>query len=296
MIISSAHETTPSSSSAAAYVATVSSRDAVFTATPLSSDRQGSTSLDQLVQEQEQRMNYRHSLYYSRDAHASSAYFEERTIQLEMENKKLITRITELTRQCALSSATEHEVQRLRQKIHNYKKAQERRDEEYRRDVSDLEKAALLVTERDKKNEKKLLEAYEREEDYKRRLALAETTDAINRERIVSLTEDLHRLSQTVNIHMVDRSELNILEERLKSEMTPNREHSRIRESFESLQRSIETKYVPSEEYEEVMRRLESAMVDSKVCTLSVCLFSCNVYMDEVRINRTVKDTLLYNL
>ena len=143
-------------------------------------------------------------------------------------------------------------------------------------DVSDLEKAAMLVSAKDKENQEIIEGLRARENEYKRKLSIAETNEGINKERITALTNEMYRMAQNVSESMVDKSELEALEHKLRSEMTSTKDYNKMVESFESFQANIDNEYVSNTEYAIVQDELERAGVDIRVLNEST-----NVLMRE---------------
>lgn len=143
---------------------------------------------------------------------------DERILELEAENNILLDRVNELE---SVARSFMKEASVLRRKVDKYQKQKAARDEEFLKDVQDLERAAMLVSARDTELQIHFEECKKREASYKDRLLLAETSELLNAERIVGLSEDWTRLQNDVSKTMIDKNELYLQELKLKRELVP---------------------------------------------------------------------------
>ena len=149
----------------------------------------------------------------------------------------------------------------------------------------------MLISAKDKENQEIIEGLRERENEYKRKLSIAETNESINKERVAALTNEMYRISHSVSESMVDKTELVALEHKLTSEMTPMKEYNKVVESYENLQANVDKEYVSNAEYAGLHDELDRAHLDIKVLSETT-----NVLMHEKELlhaeNAAIKDKL----
>ena len=190
---------------------------------------------------------------------------DQRAVELEAEKEMLLERNRELE---SFTSVSAKELNRLRRKVDKYRKQKAVRQEEFMKDVEDLENAAVLVTNRDKELQLKCEELKKREARCKERLLLAETSELLNVERMNSLSEDWIRLQTDVSKTMIDKKELELLQIKLKSDFVPLSQYN------EALTATEEVRNCFQHSCSKLQLDLESAIEDRKLVedSLSILL------------------------